>query len=39
MVEYIFFEDLIIFFNEIVIFFKLREKGKCGYVVRMFNFI
>ncbi len=37
MAEYTPFEDLTIFFNEIVTPFKLREKGKRGYVARMFN--
>lgn len=31
------FDDLSIFFNEIVTPFKLRKKGKRGYVARMFN--
>lgn len=37
MAEYTPFDDLTIFFNEIVTPFKLREKGKRGYVARMFN--
>lgn len=31
------FDDLTIFFNEIVTPFKIRPKGKRGYVARMFN--
>lgn len=37
MAHYEKFDDLSIFFNEIVTPFKLREKGKRGYVARMFN--
>lgn len=37
MAHYTPFDDLTIFFNEIVTPFKLREKGKRGYVARMFN--
>lgn len=37
MKDYEKFDDLSIFFNEIVTPFKLRERGKRGYVARMFN--
>jgi len=37
MAHYEKFDDLSIFFNEIVTPFKLRQKGKRGYVARMFN--
>lgn len=37
MAHYEKFDDLSIFFNEIVTPFKLRKKGKRGYVAKMFN--
>lgn len=37
MANYTPFDDLTIFFNEIVTPFKLRERGKRGYIARMFN--